>query len=105
MILTKPDRMNAETITNPVKGDRMTILQPAHESQGRYAKICFDLPPGAQGSPLHYHTEMDETFTVLKGCLTMEVGQKAMSASCNRAKAYKFQRGHTTAFAMLRAIG
>ncbi|CAA9562931.1 hypothetical protein AVDCRST_MAG81-799 [uncultured Synechococcales cyanobacterium] len=76
MILTKPYRMNAETITNPVTGDRMTILQPAHASQGRYAKICFDLPPGAQGSPLHYHTEMDETFTVLKGFLAIEVGQK-----------------------------
>ncbi len=59
---------NPEIIVNPVTGDRMTILHPS--------KIRFDLPPGAKGSPLHYHTEMDETFTVLKGCLEMEVGQK-----------------------------
>ncbi|NJL80702.1 MAG: cupin domain-containing protein [Richelia sp. RM2_1_2] len=67
---------NLETIVNPVTGDRMTILHPSHQSQGNYAKIRFDLPPGAKGSPLHYHTEMDETFTVIEGCLEMEVGQK-----------------------------
>lgn len=69
--LVKPD-----LIVNPVTGDRMTILHPSHHSHGSYAKIQFELPPGAKGSPLHYHTAMDETFTVLKGCLEMEVGQK-----------------------------
>ncbi len=64
-----------ELIVNPVTGDRMTILQSSHDG-GRYAKIRFDLPPGAKGSPLHYHTNMSETFTVLKGCLEMEVGRK-----------------------------
>ena len=65
-----------ETIVNPVTGDRLTILHPSRKSRGNYTKIRFDLPPGAKGSPLHYHTKMDETFTVLKGCLEMEVGQK-----------------------------
>jgi quercetin dioxygenase-like cupin family protein len=61
-----------ETIVNPVTGDRMKFL----ESSPNYAKILFELPPGAKGSPLHYHTAMDETFTVLEGCLAMEVGEK-----------------------------
>ncbi|MGB3615229.1 MAG: cupin domain-containing protein [Elainellaceae cyanobacterium] len=78
MILTELEKTNAEIITNPVTGDRMTILQPAHESQGHYAKICFELPPGAKGSPLHYHSKMDETFTVLQGCLAMEAGQDSV---------------------------
>lgn len=65
-----------EIIVNPVTGDQMTILQASYQSRGAYAKIQFDLPPGAQGSPLHYHTYMSETFTVLEGCLEMEVGQK-----------------------------
>ena len=65
-----------ETIVNPVTGDRMTFMQPSSQHQGQYAKIRFDLPPGAKGSPLHYHTKMDETFTVLSGCLDMEVGRK-----------------------------
>ncbi|WP_225977518.1 cupin domain-containing protein [Nostoc sp. CENA543] len=61
-----------EVIVNPVTGDRMTIL----ESGEAYAKIRFDLPPHAKGSPLHYHTQMSETFTVIAGCLRMEIGQK-----------------------------
>lgn len=72
------DLTNAEIIVNPVTGDRMTILYPSHQSQSGYAKIQFDLPPGAKGSPLHYHTEMEETFTVLAGCLEMEVGRKGL---------------------------
>ncbi len=71
-----PDSDCPEVIVNPVTGDRMTILHPSHRSQGSYTKIQFDLPPGAEGSPLHYHTKMVETFTVLQGCLDMEVGQK-----------------------------
>lgn len=68
---------NLETIVNPVTGDCMTILHPCDQNQGNYAKIRFDLPPGAKGSPLHYHAQMDETFTVLKGCLEMEIGEKS----------------------------
>ncbi|MGJ3246385.1 MAG: cupin domain-containing protein [Elainellaceae cyanobacterium] len=71
-----PARTSPETIVNPVTGDRMTIMHTAQQSQGVYAKIRFELPPGAKGSPLHYHTGMDETFTVLEGCLDMEVEQK-----------------------------
>ncbi len=65
-----------ELIVNPVTGDRMIILQSSQTSQGNYAKIRFDLPPGAKGSPLHVHTQMSENFTVLKGELEMEVGKK-----------------------------
>lgn len=67
-----------EIIVNPVTGDRMTIFHPSRQSQGGYAKIQFELPPGAKGSPLHYHTDMEETFTVLEGCLEMEVGRKGI---------------------------
>lgn len=65
-----------ELIVNPVTGDQMTILHSTHESGGAYVKMRFDLPPGAKGSPLHYHTNMSETFTVLRGCLEIEVAQK-----------------------------
>lgn len=65
-----------EVIVNPVTGDRMTVIQSSLENGGKYAKIRFDLPPGAKGSPLHYHTNMSETFTVIEGCLEMEVGSE-----------------------------
>ncbi|MBW4474349.1 MAG: cupin domain-containing protein [Stenomitos rutilans HA7619-LM2] len=66
----------SEVILNPVTGDRMTILHSLYTNGGTYAKFRFDLPPGASGSPLHYHTRMSETFTVLAGNLEMEVGRK-----------------------------
>jgi quercetin dioxygenase-like cupin family protein len=65
-----------EVIINPVTGDRMTILHSSLQQVDRYTKIRFDLPPGAEGSPMHYHPSMGETFTVLQGCLEMEIGQK-----------------------------
>ncbi|AKG24365.1 cupin [Calothrix sp. 336/3] len=74
--MSTPEPSNLETIVNPVTGDCMTFLHNAQESQGNYAKIRFDLPSGAKGSPLHYHTAMHETFTVLTGCLDMEIGEK-----------------------------
>jgi len=74
--MSTPEANNPETIVNPVTGDCMTFLHTAEESQGNYAKICFDLPPRAKGSPLHYHTAMHETFTVLEGSLDMEIGEK-----------------------------
>ena len=66
----------SKLIVNPVTGDHMTILHSTRSNGEAYAKMRFDLPPGAKGSPLHYHTKMSETFTVLRGCLEMEVGQK-----------------------------
>ncbi len=69
-----------EEINNPATGDHMMILQSSQTNQG-YAKIQFNLPPGAKGSPLHYHTRMSETFTVVEGELEMEVGGKKIGAS------------------------
>lgn len=74
--MVNPETTEPATIVNPMTGNRMILLHPSHQGHGHYAKIRFDLPPGAKGSPLHYHTEMDETFTVISGCLAMEVGHK-----------------------------
>ncbi|MCC5620937.1 cupin domain-containing protein [Nostoc sp. CHAB 5715] len=57
-------------------GDRMTILRSTHDTNGEYVKFYFELPPGSQGSPLHYHDTKTEIFEVLSGSLEMEVGQK-----------------------------
>lgn len=82
-----------ETIVNPITGDRMTFVQPSHQHQGQYAKIRFNLPPGAKGSPLHYHTKMDETFTVFSGCLEMEVGQKGNRRSLQAGESLQVPAG------------
>jgi quercetin dioxygenase-like cupin family protein len=73
-IQTQLTHQQSEVIVNRVTGDRMTVLYSNPFGEGEYFKVRFDLPPGAKGSPLHYHTKMGETFTVLQGCLEMEVG-------------------------------
>ncbi len=67
--------LNPEQIQNPVTGDRMTILCSTHDTNGEYVKFQFELPPGSQGSPLHYHDTITETFEVLSGSLEMEFGE------------------------------
>ncbi|MFS0515016.1 cupin domain-containing protein [Nostoc sp. UIC 10607] len=67
---------NGEQIENPVTGDRMTILCSTNDTNGEYVKFQFELPPGSQGSPLHYHDTKTEIFEVLSGSLEMEVGEK-----------------------------
>ncbi|MBW4647020.1 MAG: cupin domain-containing protein [Goleter apudmare HA4340-LM2] len=84
---------NPEMIVNPVTGDRMTFLHTSQQSQGADAKIRFDLPPGAKGSPLHYHTAMHETFTVVKGRLDMEVGQKGNWRSLQSGESVRMPPG------------
>ncbi len=54
-------------IVNTLTGDRMTILCSTSDTNGEYLKVQFDLPPGAKGSPLHYHVSMHETFEVITG--------------------------------------
>nr|WP_242053854.1 cupin domain-containing protein [Nostoc sp. FACHB-888] len=55
---------------------RMKILCSTDDTNGEYVKFYFELPPGSQGSPLHYHDTKTEIFEVLSGSLEMKVGQK-----------------------------
>lgn len=68
--------LSKQVIINPVTGDRMTILCSTADSNGEYFRVQFDLPPGAKGSPLHYHGSMHETFEVVRGSLNMELCEK-----------------------------
>lgn len=58
-------------IENPVTGDRMVIMRTAEATGGACLEVQFDLPPGAAGSPLHYHRHITETFEVSSGSLEM----------------------------------
>jgi mannose-6-phosphate isomerase-like protein (cupin superfamily) len=66
----------AEAIENPVTGDSMVVLQSTQESGGNSFTAKFTLPPGSDGTPLHYHNNLLETFEVLSGALEMELGEK-----------------------------
>ncbi|MBE9189261.1 cupin domain-containing protein [Gloeocapsopsis crepidinum LEGE 06123] len=66
----------ASTMLNSVTGDRMTIFCTTQDSHGKSFKAQYVLPPKANGSPLHYHNSITETFEVLSGSLEMELGTK-----------------------------
>lgn len=81
----------AETIFNPVTGDRLTFITKRADLD--YIKIRFDLPPGAKGSPLHYHSTMVETFTVLQGRLDLEIGYPASHLSLVAGESVRVEPG------------
>lgn len=61
-------------IENPVTGDRIEFLSsPLHGDAGPLVFRC-KLAPQAQGSPLHFHRTIAETFEIEQGLLQMEIG-------------------------------
>ena len=77
---TQTDKMSDAVwpqIENPATGERMVFLRTARATGGASVEIQFDLPPGAAGSPLHYHRRLHETFEVSSGTLEMIVGDGA----------------------------
>jgi quercetin dioxygenase-like cupin family protein len=60
---------------NPVTGDRIEILSsPLMDGADTLLFRCT-LLPGAAGAPLHSHAEMHESFIVVSGVLTVDLGQ------------------------------
>ncbi|MGC4044424.1 MAG: cupin domain-containing protein [Armatimonas sp.] len=63
------------TLTNPITGDTMTVLQKAAQSPTQTLRLQFVLAPNAAGSPPHIHPRITETFTVEKGTLAVRLGK------------------------------
>lgn len=51
------------------------VLVRSEQSEARVAVIESTMPPGAKGPPLHRHA-FDETFYVLEGELTLQLGDE-----------------------------
>lgn len=63
-----------DTIENPVIGERITYLTTASQSKGEKTLLEIYLGPKG-GNPLHYHP-FTESFKVLDGELTVQIGKK-----------------------------
>ncbi|MBU9720024.1 MULTISPECIES: cupin domain-containing protein [Bacillaceae] len=63
-------------IINGITGEKITFLESFHETNGEYLKIKVDLPPKAEGPPLHFHTAFEEFFEVLEGELTITIEEE-----------------------------
>jgi quercetin dioxygenase-like cupin family protein len=57
----------------PSEASAPRVLVRSEESEGRIAMVESTMPPGAKGPPLHTHV-FDETFYVLEGELTVQLG-------------------------------
>lgn len=63
-----------EPVLNPVTGDRMTVLQSTLGTPHTEAVFLIELPPGSEGTPLHYHGNIEESFECVSGRLMMQIG-------------------------------
>ncbi len=67
----------ARTIENPLIKDRVTFVETAAETNGRFSLVEVELAPNG-GNGLHYHKTFEETFTVLEGVLGVQSGRQTL---------------------------
>jgi len=63
----------SRTIENPIIKDKVTFLETAAETQGKYTRVQVELAPGG-GNQVHFHKTFDESFTVVEGTLGIQLG-------------------------------
>ncbi|MDF1694565.1 MAG: cupin domain-containing protein [Saprospiraceae bacterium] len=63
-----------------LNGILVTFKVTSELSNNKMGIYEITLPPKTIGAKLHYHRFMDETFIVIKGTLTIEVGDKIQEA-------------------------
>ncbi len=61
-------------------GELMTFLITGEETQGAYFLAEISVAPGG-GTPPHIHHREDESFNLLEGTLTVQVGADTITAS------------------------
>jgi quercetin dioxygenase-like cupin family protein len=88
-------------------GNQMTFIATGKETGGAFFLAQMTVPPGG-GPPPHIHRREDESFLVLAGTLTIQVGKDTITASAGdfaylpRGIAHAFKNtGSTTAKALV----
>jgi quercetin dioxygenase-like cupin family protein len=62
-------------LNNPVTRDVVTLHSPRPIRARDALVFTTELPAGAAGSPLHRHARLTETFEVLEGNVTFQIGK------------------------------
>jgi mannose-6-phosphate isomerase-like protein (cupin superfamily) len=66
-----------DKIVNPIIGEELIFLTTSKQSNGE--KTIMEVTIGPKGgNPLHYHERFSETFNVLEGELSVQVGTEKM---------------------------
>jgi mannose-6-phosphate isomerase-like protein (cupin superfamily) len=55
---------------------KFRILKTGKETDGEYDLLEYILSPKERYTPVHYHKDFSEKFTVIKGMMILEVGKK-----------------------------
>jgi len=71
------------TIENPLEGVQITFLETAEETGGARIVMRMIVKPGGGVAP-EVHTKFTETYEVLEGTLTLEIGGKATTLTPGR---------------------
>jgi quercetin dioxygenase-like cupin family protein len=66
-----------DKIVNPIIGEEIIFLTTAKQSKGQKTVMEVSIGPKG-GNPLHYHKRFSETFHVLEGELSVQVGKEKM---------------------------
>jgi len=66
---------SSRVVENPLIKDRVTFLETAAETNGKFTLVQVELAPNG-GNELHYHKTFDETFTVVDGVLGIQLGKE-----------------------------
>jgi quercetin dioxygenase-like cupin family protein len=66
--------MRKRVFTNPVIGDKVTLIKTSEETNGEYTLFEIEVIPGG-GNSLHIHESFSEKFEVLDGELTLRQGK------------------------------
>lgn len=53
------------------RGNKLQVIVPATLTNNKYGLYEIEMQAGARGPKLHYHKEMDETFIIREGILTV----------------------------------
>mgnify|MGYP001156557903 CR=1 FL=1 len=69
--------IESRVIENPLIKDRVTFIETAAETGGKFTLVQVELAPNG-GNDLHYHKTFDETFTVLEGVLGIQLGKEIL---------------------------
>lgn len=65
----------SRTIENPLIQDKVTFLETAAETGGKFTLVQVELAPNG-GNDLHYHKTFEETFTAVEGVLGIQLGKQ-----------------------------
>ncbi len=69
-----------DTQENPVTGEIVTVIEAPSDTNGRRLIVEGIVRPGGAVAGAHFHPNIDETFTVLRGRVGMRLGDQKLIA-------------------------